>query len=103
MGWDTYRRGRHLSIQLPTAVKNELIKIKARGGGTLTEQIVSALQAKWSGVAPAVVQPQNYFYCNRFFVTLSDPSGYPELRGGYAHPKEVQPCHSWITLRPRRS
>jgi hypothetical protein len=45
----------------------------------------------------------SYFYCNRFFVTLSDPSGYPELRGGYAHPKEVQPCHSWITLRPRRS
>jgi hypothetical protein len=60
MGWGTYRRGRHLSIQLPTSVKNELIKIKARGGGTLTEQIISALQAKWSGVAPAVVQPQNY-------------------------------------------
>jgi hypothetical protein len=55
MGWDTYRRGRHLSIQLPMSVKNELIKIKARGGGTLTEQIVSALQSKWSGA----VQPQN--------------------------------------------
>jgi hypothetical protein len=60
MAWDTYRRGRHLSIQLPTSVKNELIKIKARGGGTLTEQIVSALQAQWSEAAPAGVQPQNY-------------------------------------------
>jgi hypothetical protein len=60
MAWDTYRRGRHLSIQLPTPVKNELIKIKARGGGTLTEQIVSALQAQWSEAAPAGVQPQNY-------------------------------------------
>jgi hypothetical protein len=56
MAWDTYRRGRHLSIQLPTPVKNELIKIKARGGGTLTEQIVSALQSQWSG---AVQQRQN--------------------------------------------
>src|SRR5512135_282972 len=59
MAWDTYRRGRHLSIQLPSSVKNELIKIKARGGCTLTEQIVSALQAQWSEAAPAGVQPQN--------------------------------------------
>ena len=52
MAWNVYRRGRHLSIQLPTPVKNELIKIKARGGGTLTEQIVSALQSQWSGAVP---------------------------------------------------
>src|SRR5512135_1742875 len=56
MAWDTYRRGRHLSIQLPTSVNNELIKIKAKGGGTLTEQIVSALQSQWSGAA----QRQNH-------------------------------------------
>jgi hypothetical protein len=41
MAWDTYRRGRHLSIQLPTSVKNELIRIKARGGGTLTKGLRS--------------------------------------------------------------
>jgi hypothetical protein len=60
MAWNVYRRGRHLSIQLPVEVKNQLVRNKARGGGTLTEQIVSALQAKWSEAAPAVVQPQNY-------------------------------------------
>jgi hypothetical protein len=60
MAWNVYRRGRHLSIQLPVEVKNQLVRNKARGGGTLTEQIVSALQSKWSEAAPAVVQPQNY-------------------------------------------
>jgi hypothetical protein len=55
MAWDTYRRGRHLSIQLPIEVKNQLVRNKARGGGTLTEQIVSALQSQWSGA----VQQQN--------------------------------------------
>jgi hypothetical protein len=59
MAWNVYRRGRHLSIQLPVEVKNQLVRNKARGGGTLTEQIISALQSKWSGAAPAVVQPQN--------------------------------------------
>jgi hypothetical protein len=49
MAWNVYRRGRHLSIQLPVEVKNQLVRNKARGGGTLTEQIVSALQAQWSG------------------------------------------------------
>jgi hypothetical protein len=52
MAWDTYRRGRHLSIQLPVEVKNQLVRNKARGGGTLTEQIVSALQSQWSGAVP---------------------------------------------------
>ena len=56
MAWNVYRRGRHLSIQLPVEVKNQLVRNKARGGGTLTEQIVSALQAQWSGA----VQQQNY-------------------------------------------
>jgi hypothetical protein len=55
MAWNVYRRGRHLSIQLPVEVKNQLVRNKARGGGTLTEQIVSALQSKWSGA----VQQQN--------------------------------------------
>src|SRR5512142_1209558 len=55
MAWNVYRWGRHLSIQLPVEVKNQLVRIKARGGGTLTEQIVSALQSKWSGA----VQQQN--------------------------------------------
>jgi hypothetical protein len=49
MAWNVYRRGRHLSIQLPVEVKNQLVRNKARGGGTLTEQIVSALQSQWSG------------------------------------------------------
>jgi hypothetical protein len=52
MAWNVYRRGRHLSIQLPVEVKNQLVRNKARGGGTLTEQIVSALQAQWSGAVP---------------------------------------------------
>jgi hypothetical protein len=55
MAWNVYRRGRHLSIQLPVEVKNQLVRNKARGGGTLTEQIVSALQSQWSGA----VQQQN--------------------------------------------
>src|SRR5512147_3161030 len=55
MAWNVYRRGRHLSIQLPVEVKYRLVRNKARGGGTLTEQIVSALQSQWSGA----VQQQN--------------------------------------------
>ena len=32
--------------------QNQLVRNKARGGGTLTEQIVSALQSQWSGAIP---------------------------------------------------
>jgi hypothetical protein len=76
MAWNVYRRGRHLSIQLPVEVKNQLVRNKARGGGTLTEQIVSALQSKWSGVAPAVAQQQNSVPPQR----LAPPSPYRKVQ-----------------------
>src|SRR5512135_3759947 len=72
MAWNVYRRGRHLSIQLPVEVKNQLVRNKARGGGTLTEQIVSALQSQWSGV----VQQQNYTPPQR----LAPPSPYRNVQ-----------------------
>jgi hypothetical protein len=72
MAWNVYRRGRHLSIQLPAEVKNQLVRNKARGGGTLTEQIVSALQSKWSGA----VQQQNSVPPQR----LAPPSPYRNVQ-----------------------
>src|SRR5512135_2315234 len=72
MAWNVYRRGRHLSIQLPVEVKNQLVKNKARGGGTLTEQIVSALQSQWSGA----VQQQNDVPPQR----LAPPSPYRNVQ-----------------------
>src|SRR5512135_3308269 len=73
MAWNVYRRGRHLSIQLPVEVKNQLVRNKARGGGTLTEQIVSALQSQWSGA----VQQQNSVPPQR----LAPPSPYRKVQG----------------------
>jgi hypothetical protein len=72
MAWNVYRRGRHLSIQLPVEVKNQLVRNKARGGGTLTEQIVSALQSQWSGA----VQQQNDVPPQR----LAPPSPYRKVQ-----------------------
>jgi hypothetical protein len=72
MAWNVYRRGRHLSIQLPVEVKNQLVRNKARGGGTLTEQIVSALQSQWSGAVPQ----QNYTPPQR----LAPPSPYRKVQ-----------------------
>jgi hypothetical protein len=46
--------------------------ISPRGGGTLTEQIVSALQSKWSGA----VQQQNYVPPQR----LAPPSPYRNVQ-----------------------
>ncbi len=48
MAWATYRKGRRLTVALPPEVKSQMIKIKARGGGGLGEQIVEALRRQWS-------------------------------------------------------
>jgi hypothetical protein len=50
MAWGTYRRGRHLSIQLPTETYQRLVNDRARGAGSITEQVLSALRAKWDTI-----------------------------------------------------
>jgi hypothetical protein len=60
MSWSKYRRGRQTVIALPPEVKNQMIRIKARGGPGLGEQIIEALRCKWGwvqGSTQAVTQP----------------------------------------------
>ena len=60
MPWATYRRGRRLTVALPPDIKNQLVKVKARGGPNIGQQIVEALRHQWGwvqGSTPAVTQP----------------------------------------------
>ena len=42
MSWGKYRRGRHVSIAVPSKIECQLIRNKALGGGGLGAQIVEA-------------------------------------------------------------
>ncbi len=58
MPWGDHRTGRHLSLQVPSEIKIELLKRKALTGQPVSYQICEALKAKWSGAgAPPVVVP----------------------------------------------
>src|SRR5512135_2291116 len=60
MAWATYRKGRRLTIAVPPEVRNQMVKIKARGGLGLGAQIVEALRRQWGweqANTAAVTQP----------------------------------------------
>ena len=53
--WGEHRSGRHLSIQVPSEIKIQLIKNKALTGVPIGYQICEASRARWSSSTPAVV------------------------------------------------
>ena len=57
MAWGKYRKGLQTVIALPPAIKGQLIKNKALGLGGIGQQIVEALQYKWSNQPPVHQAP----------------------------------------------
>lgn len=96
MGWDkTHGRLRLTVLGLPAQVKSQLLKEKARGGGSITAQVCNALARCWQadGImeSPPVSIPPRYY---------TPPQIYPPRLPAVQEQGTPQVFHGVSAVRP---